>query len=300
MKVNRFDWSLLRVFLVIVEEKSLSLASFKLNITQSAVSQNLKKLEEQLEVKLIVRNNRNFYLTEQGEILYKTAVEIYSKLTECENLLLSSQNNLKGNLNLMMVTGINSPLLDRQLTSFRKEFLDIELTIQTHSHSEILNRIYNNYPCLAFTLDPGEENNISKLFYIPQRYSFYCGESHPLFNKAEISIEDIFTQNYVAFDSEELGGALSSITAFRKMKSFIAKPIAKTNNLYELRRLIKTGYGVGALPDNMVDNSIDKKRLRKLPPYQGIADMPIFIVWNNERTLKPTEQAFLQFFSSKN
>ena len=66
MKIDRLNWSLIYVYLVIVEEKSISLAALRLNITQSAVSQSLKRLEESLEVKLIERSNKQFTLKAWG------------------------------------------------------------------------------------------------------------------------------------------------------------------------------------------------------------------------------------------
>lgn len=63
---DRLDWNLLRTYLVIGQEGSMSRAAARLHITQSAVSQALKRLEEQLDCVLIARSGRRFELTETG------------------------------------------------------------------------------------------------------------------------------------------------------------------------------------------------------------------------------------------
>lgn len=293
MKIEKMNWMLLHTYLVIVEEKSISNAALKLNITQSAVSQNLKKLEEHLEVKLIERSNKSFILTEIGEALYKTSTDIYSKLIKFEQKLTATSTTIKDTLNIMSVTGLISPDFDNLLTYFHKHYPNINLNITSASHADIVKKIANNQPAIGITLDPKGAEDIERLFYLPQRYSLYCGQSHPLFNKQTITKSDVIAQDYVAFDSEQLGAALSPIAIFRDMEHFTGKQVAMTNNLQELQRLIITGYGVGCLPDNAAKDALNKSLIRKLPPYQGVADVPVYLIWHKKRTLKASEHAFI-------
>ena len=293
MKIEKLNWTLLHTYLVIVEEQSISNAALKLNITQSAVSQNLKKLEEQLEVKLIERSNKSFVLTEIGESLYKTATDVYSKLVKFEQKLTATSNTIKDTLHIMSVSGLVSDDFDNLLTYFHKHYPNIDLNITTATHAEVVKKIANNQPAIGITLEPKGTDGIEKLFYLPQRYSLYCGKSHPLFNKQIINKSDVIAQDYVAFDSEQLGAALSPIAIFRDMEHFTGKQVAITNNLQELQRLIVTGYGIGCLPDNAAKSALDRSLLRKLPPYQGVADVPVHLIWNKNRTLRASEHAFL-------
>lgn len=293
MKIDKLNWTLLYTYLVIIEEKSISNAALKLNITQSAVSQGLKKLEEQLEVKLIERSNKSFVLTEIGESLYKTATDVYSKLIKFEQKLTATTNTIKDTLNILTVSGLVSLDFDNLLTYFHKHYPNISLNISTSTHAEIVKKITNNHPSIGITLDPKGSQEIEKLFYIPQRYSLYCGKSHPLFDKQVINKSDVIAQDYVAFDSEQLGSALSPIAIFRDMEHFTGKQIAITNNLQELQRLIITGYGIGCLPDNAAKSAFDQSLIRKLPPYQGVADVPVYLIWNKNRNLRASEHAFL-------
>ena len=78
---DRLDWSLLRTFLFIGQAGSISKAAARLYITQSAVSQALKRLEEQLGATLILRRGQRFDLTGTGEEVLRIAADIYGNVS---------------------------------------------------------------------------------------------------------------------------------------------------------------------------------------------------------------------------
>ena len=74
------DWDKLRVFHAVAEAGSFTHAGESLNLSQSAVSRQISALEESLNVPLFHRHARGLILTEQGELLYRTAREVFAKL----------------------------------------------------------------------------------------------------------------------------------------------------------------------------------------------------------------------------
>ena len=81
------DWDKLRVFHAVAEAGSFTHAGESLNISQSAVSRQISELEESLSVPLFHRHARGLILTEQGELLFRTAREVFAKLSMAEGFL---------------------------------------------------------------------------------------------------------------------------------------------------------------------------------------------------------------------
>lgn len=79
---DRLDWNLLRTFRVIGQELSISRAAARLHLTQPAISQALKRLEEQLDCQLIARRGPRFVLTEAGEQIFAIAGEMYGQVAD--------------------------------------------------------------------------------------------------------------------------------------------------------------------------------------------------------------------------
>ena len=103
--LDKCNWSLLRIFRVIVQEGSLNKAAVKLFLTKSAISQSLKRLEEQIGETLIIRTGGKFYLTETGEIVFEASMMIYSQLMDYEERLNTEKNSLSGTIKLLVLSG---------------------------------------------------------------------------------------------------------------------------------------------------------------------------------------------------
>lgn len=290
---DKLDLSLLHMFRVIVEEKSFSRAAIRLNLTQSAVSHGLKRLEEQTGVQLIERGNRRFNLTEQGLVLKETADRVHGEIVRLDNSLNHGDESLTGTLNLLVVSRIESDIFDEFFADFHRRSPRVKITVEMLPSSEILKRVSQNTAAIGLCLCRQEIKNISRLLLIPERYSLYCGRHHPLFAQQTITLQDLQNQDYVTFFSEQWGDALSPLAVFRDEKQFTGEVVALTNNFDEMKRLLYAGYGVGCLADHAVRADVQAGRLRRLTSGGGIADIPVYLVWNTLRKLKPVEDVFI-------
>src|SRR5690348_17443476 len=86
------DWDKLRVFHAVAEAGSFTHAGEALNLSQSAVSRQISALEESLSVPLFHRHARGLILTEQGELLFRTAREVFAKLADRKSTRLNSSH----------------------------------------------------------------------------------------------------------------------------------------------------------------------------------------------------------------
>ena len=120
------DWDKLRVFHAVAEAGSFTHAGEALNLSQSAVSRQISALEESLSVPLFHRHARGLILTEQGELLHRTAREVFSKLAMTEAMLTESKDRPKGPLKVTTTVSFGSAWLTPRI----REFLDLYPEIQ--------------------------------------------------------------------------------------------------------------------------------------------------------------------------
>lgn len=102
---DRLDWNLLRTCLVITQESSISRAAARLQVTQLAVSRVLKRLEEQLQCTLILRQGTRFALTEAGEEILHIASNIYGNVSRLSAALESRNKDMAGKVRILCATG---------------------------------------------------------------------------------------------------------------------------------------------------------------------------------------------------
>src|ERR1700716_4733211 len=120
------DWDKLRVFHAVAEAGSFTHAGEALNLSQPAARREISALEESLSVPLFHRHARGLILTEQGELLFRTAREVFAKLSMAEGLISESKDRPKGPLKITSSVAFGSTWLTPRI----REFLDLYPEIQ--------------------------------------------------------------------------------------------------------------------------------------------------------------------------
>ncbi|MCC6890291.1 MAG: LysR family transcriptional regulator [Hyphomicrobiales bacterium] len=125
------DWDKLKVFHAAAEAGSFTHAGEQLGLSQSAVSRQVSALEQELAVSLFHRHARGLILTEQGELLHRTAHEVFMKLEAARAKLTDTRERPNGELKVTTTPGIGIHWLTPRLSEFLDLYPDIRITLIT-------------------------------------------------------------------------------------------------------------------------------------------------------------------------
>src|SRR3954467_14905449 len=125
------DWDKLKVFHAAAEAGSFTHAGEQLGLSQSAVSRQVSALESELGVSLFHRHARGLILTEQGELLHRTAHEVFMKLEAARAKLTDTRDRPNGELKVTTTPGIGVHWLTPRLAEFLDLYPDIRVTLIT-------------------------------------------------------------------------------------------------------------------------------------------------------------------------
>src|SRR5881227_2705733 len=128
---NSMDLDKLKVFHAAAEAGSFTHAGERLGLSQSAVSRQVSALEGELAVSLFHRHARGLILTEQGELLYRTAHEVFMKLEAARTKLTDSRERPNGDLKVTTTPGIGVHWLTPRLGEFVELYPDVHVTLIT-------------------------------------------------------------------------------------------------------------------------------------------------------------------------
>ena len=291
---DRLDWNLLRTFRVIGQELSISRAAARLHLTQPAVSQALKRLEEQLGRQLIARRGPRFALTEVGEQIFELAGEIYGQMSQVSSVLEQPADEVIGKVRLLIISRIFSERFDDFLADFHRQHPRVDLEVEVMRSSDIVSALQEKTATLGLSLNRRPQPRREQRLFLRQRYAFFCGKHHALFGRRDVAEGDLQRENFVSFTSDQIGGMLSPLTIFRDQQGFSGRIVASSPSLEEVRRLVIAGFGIGCLPEHVVAADVDAGLLWRLPPHEGIADVDIHLLWNREQRMSRAETIFLE------
>ena len=287
------DWNLLRTFMVIAEQNSITGAANFLGLKQPTVSNALKRLETMLGAQLAVRDPRNFGLTRQGEALYTECREIFGSITRLPNLLAGTSDQVKGHVNISMASHVTTPLLDTALAQFHAQNPLTSFTVSVQSSRDVIQTVSSKQASLGICLMRAPVPDLTTMLFYREHFGFFCGPPHPLYGKKGLELSDIRSFERVTFSTDNLGDVLHPVAALRAQAQLSDKVAGDSNNLEEVRRMIMAGLGIGPLPIHVVERDIENGRLWRLPPYQRPPQVDIYLVTHPRANLNAAEATFL-------
>ena len=291
---ERLDWNLLRTFQVVAQELSISRAAARLHLSQPAVSQALKRLEEQLGTALIERRGPRFLLTQSGIETLRVAADVQGHFTQLDAALERTSDQIVGKVRLLTVSGIHCAVYDKFLAQLHRDYPGITLEIDVQSSDAILSALSQKTASFGLAVNRAAPAWLGQQCLTQEHYAFYCSDLHPLFGREDLSLDDLRNEQLIIFTGDLLGGTLSSLAEFRDHHELTGQIVASSANTQEILRLVLAGFGIACLPQHICQNELRAGRLWRLPPEAGVGSVDINLMWNLDQRLTKAESIFLQ------
>jgi DNA-binding transcriptional LysR family regulator len=239
----------LESFVQVAENLSFARAAETLNITQSAVSRQIRSLEEELETKLLHRSTRSVVLTPAGMSFFNDAKEILFKLQLSAQKLKSHSDT---NIQILSIGYINEaylPLMTNLLKKYRTQFPEIHPFLRTAPFRAILNLFLHDEIDILFgfkdEIPMQDDFQYVELTQIPVCFAMHS--DHPFAKKETLTEQDILSDHIIICNSYEIPTQVANIQT--QLRNKISPDVTNyCENLQTMLTLIRAGYGVGILP----------------------------------------------------
>lgn len=181
----------LRYFVKVAELKSFSEASHQLNITQSTLSQQIKQLENELGVELLVRDSHHVRLSDVGEAFMPQAERTLTAARTCLERVQDVQRLGAGELNLGSTYSF-LPLLKETVNQFMKQYPGVKLNICCHSMETLLKMLQEERIDMALSYKPSSVvPDIDSHILFDNRLAVIVSDTHPLANQQSVRLSEL-------------------------------------------------------------------------------------------------------------
>ncbi|MBG6208314.1 DNA-binding transcriptional LysR family regulator [Labrenzia sp. EL_126] len=248
------DWDKLRIFHAAAQAGSFTHAGDTLHMSQSAVSRQVSALEHDLGVSLFHRHARGLLLTEQGELLYRTAADVLMKLESVQSSLTDSKDKPSGILRVTTTVGLGSTWLTSRIKSFVELYPDVDLHLIFDDDELDLGMREAD---VAIRLrQPTQPDLIQRKLFTVHFHVYAAPEYIQRFGSPS-SIEDIDNHRIITF-GEQAPAYLRSMNWLESAGRSATEPrrsVLKVNNLVAIKRAVQSGVGIAILPDYIIDHA---------------------------------------------
>ncbi len=260
------DWDKLRIFHAVAEAGSFTHAGEQLNLSQSAVSRQISGLEESLSVPLFHRHARGLILTEQGELLYRTAHEVFGKLAMIEAQLTESKDRPKGPLKVTTTVAFGSTWLAPRIKDFMDLYPEIELHLILADRELDLSMREAD---VAVRMTPPRQADLIQRHLITVHIQAYASPEYLKRHGPVNSVDDLDRHRIIVYGEDERPPVPDAnwLLHIGRRGSGPRKPALCLNNVYGILQAVMAGSGIAALPEFMVSKQDDLVRV--LPETEG-------------------------------
>jgi DNA-binding transcriptional LysR family regulator len=289
------DWDKLRIFHAAAEAGSFTHAGEGLRMSQSAVSRQVSALEKDLKVALFHRHARGLVLTEQGDLLFRTASEILAKLATAETLLTDATTKPTGDLRITAPTGLGTVWITQRMREFLELYTDIR--VELILSDDQLDISMREADVAIWTSEPQQADLIRRPLFNMQIHA-YASTQYVKKHGAPQSLDQLDSHRIVSYS----GVPQPHLSAIRWLEIAGREgleprtPAFVANSVIAMKYAIRSGVGVGLIPDYLTEEESE------LVPVLRDAELPnmqIFFVYPEELKTAKKVQVFRDFLVAK-
>lgn len=281
----------LEAFIAVAQAKSFSAAAKVLNCTQPAVSQTVRRLEEELGESLFDRSSRDGTLTQAGTLLLDYAHKLLNLRGEARASLVELRQAQRGALNIA-ANEFTSLYLVRVLDDFRRFFPAIRIAVQRSLASRVQQLILDHTVELGMLSFRPENPKLRSVVVYRDELAFVVHPVHPLARASQVSIRQLGAESFVAHNVAS-PYRLKVLEAFKRHKTQLNLDV-ELPTIEAIKKFVALGNGVALLPGISVEEEVGREELVRIPVRELKIERKLRIVSRKGSSLSHAARALLK------
>ncbi len=282
------DWDKLRVFHAVAEAGSLTAAGESLHLSQSAVSRQIRALEESLETVLFHRHARGLILTEQGELLHDATASMYRRLDTAAARIRDSRDEVFGELRVTTTTGFGTLWLVPRLNKLYERFPNLKIDLMLEER--VLDLPMREADVAIRMKEPSQADLVRKRLNTV-RMRLYALPSYLEENGRPQTVEDLSTHRLIS-QAVTAHQVSSGLTLIESLHAVGIPSTLTVNNYFGVLQGVLSGLGIGVLPDYLL---ADFPHMERVLPQVESGSIPVYLAYPEELRHSQRIAAFREF-----
>ncbi|GCF94358.1 LysR family transcriptional regulator [Enterococcus florum] len=287
----------IRYFVILAEELHFGRAAARIPIAQSALSQQIKKLEDELNSSLFYRDKHQVVLTEVGKVFWQHALRILQTIKETETAVSQLIDGEYGTLNIAFVEAALWDIIPRLISSYKQKHPNVEIIphqMNTHMQIEALSQDWIQLGIVGAKLTAPD------IHYYPireERCLLALSPNHPLSEKKSVDIKDLAKERFVAIRREAGTFYFDQFIQTCMENGFSPNIVLTADRMQSLMAFVASNMGVALIHESSRNIRSDLRYLE----VDGIISSPyqLFFAWKNQKNTNTLayflKEAFLIF-----
>jgi DNA-binding transcriptional LysR family regulator len=287
----------LKVFCDLVESGSFSLAASKNFITQSAVSQQIRSLEERYGRELVERSKGHVRLTQAGEVLYQAGKDIVQRYREIEGSLQALSRSVAGTVRVGTVYSVGLYEMSAPLKKYLQTFPDVTVHLEYTRANKIYEDVSKGEVDLGIVAYPSKRPQIVVTLFREDRLVLICSPQHPFAHLQRISIKKLHGEKFVGFERDV--ATRRTLDRVFRQHGIQVQYVMEVDNIETIKRVVEIGSGISLVPEPTIVQEVKNDTLKAVQVADEVLIRPLGILSKRGRHFTPAVQEFVDFLKGK-
>lgn len=249
------DQKSLMVFVVLAEELQFGKAAQRLNLTQSAVSQQIARLEKELGVQLFERTKRRVMLSECGTVFLADAQKVIRDIEKATETARRAAKGLLGKITIGYVDAAPFSLLSPLVMQFRKSWPEVGLVLRELTSVEQYSALRNGVIDIGLLRPLPATGDVNIVTLLREPYVLAMSKEHELAGQNEIHVRALSGEKFLFTSKAKAQYIFNNWSGVFSQYGIFPEIVQEVNQLHAMLSLVGAGMGVALLPLSVAENN---------------------------------------------
>ena len=283
----------LSLYCDVIRSGSFSLGAAAHRISQSAASQAVRQLEEDLGSQLIDRTKRPFMVTPEGKKFFEACLALLDGFEKAKAEITQQKTAVGGEVRVAVIYSVGLQDMGFITQQFTTRFPQAKVRLAYLHPDAVVEAVINDEADLGILSFPAPHRSLMTIPWHDEPMVFVCHRTHPLAKKRVITAKELQSQRFVAFE-KNLPIRKAIDKALRQHGAKV-DPAMEFDNIETIKQAIAINSGVSILPKPSVTREMENGILAAVPLEIPELVRPIGIIHRRQKLLTPAAAKFLEF-----
>ena len=288
----------LKVFCDLVDLESFSLAAERNFITQSAVSQQIRTLEDKFKRRLLerVRGRREVKLTPAGDVFYEESKNVLAAYDQLQENLRGVVGKIGGTVKVATVYSVGLHELPGKVREFMTKFPAAKIDLEYSRTTRVVRDVLNGTVELGVLAFPEPRRGLTITPMPANRLVLIAPPAHKFASRKKVKVTDLQGQDFVLFERDV--PTRKAMDKILKTNGIEVKKIAEFDNIETIKRAVEVGFGLAIVPENAVGEAKKAGTLAVIQLAEKYWVRSVGTIHRSDRSLSLAARKFLQLLES--
>jgi len=282
----------LRIFCDVVQHQSFSRGAAANDVSQSAATQSVHRMERHFGIQLVDRSKRPFVLTPEGQACYEGFREVLELYDAVEARVRSLRMEITGTVKVASIYSVGLHDMARCMQSFMQRYPKARVRLEYLHPNKVYEAVLNSEVDLGIVSYPTPSPEISVIPLRAERMVVVCHPHHPLAKHQAVTAEHLEGEDFVAFDRDL--SIRKEIDRFVRQRSITIQAVMEFDNIETIKQAVAIGAGISILPEPTVRREAETGSLSVVRLIAPELKRPIGIIHRSRKLFTPTAGKFIE------